>query len=205
MKKALSEAEKMEGSLDEIENTMISFGYEVWPWNQAYRKFLESVEARVGESFLLPKLQTRVAKRYEAFKQMGGTLGELHSGRPAAFFSLEERKNLREALVKLRIELKSLTDREVLSTEQKNYLHEVEHYQKVLKKIRNVLEELSAIADAESDYPALALEIRSQIRHFEFGLCLLGPEINHESVEKSVEFFVGRRHDLKHVGSYNIL
>src|SRR3989338_3120111 len=80
MERALLHVKQNSISIEEIEDTMVAYGYEVWPWNQAYREFLAVAEAGVGEHFLLPKLSPATQNKYLEFKRYGGTLRDLHSG-----------------------------------------------------------------------------------------------------------------------------
>lgn len=183
-------------TLEEIERTMITFGYEAWPWNRAYREFFSVAEAALGEHFLLPKFTPELRRRYEDFKRYGGTLRALHSGRPADFFSGEERADLCAALVETRIELRRYANSEIGSVHREKYLQRVAKFSAALEEAASYLEQLNELAEAEQDHPALADQIRSRIRAFEYGLCFLGPEIGSEAVCQSVGYFVGRRHEL---------
>lgn len=183
-------------TIKEIEETMIAFGYEVWPWNQAYREFFTLAEATVGEHFLLPKFTPELRRRYEEFKRYGGSLRELHSGRPADFFSGEERSDLCAALVETQRELRRYVDNEVLGVFKEKYLQRVAEFSAVLEEIMIYVRQLNGLADAEQDHPALADQIRSQIQAFEYGLCFLGPEIGSEAVCQSVGYFAGRKQEL---------
>ena len=183
-------------SLEEIEDTMIKFGYEVWPWNQAYKEFLAVAETRVGEHFLLPKLTPELQQKYHDFKLYGGTLRDLHSGRPADYFTSEQRGELCVALVEMQRELRAYVNRELVGIEKVRYLRRVNEFQKVLEEIKATLNHLRELADKEQDHPNLANEIREKVRVFEHGLCLLGPELEYEAVCAAPEFFHGRKHEL---------
>ncbi|MBI5729422.1 MAG: hypothetical protein HY983_04270 [Candidatus Magasanikbacteria bacterium] len=183
-------------TLEEIEKTMITFGYEAWPWNQAYQEFFTVAEATVGENFLVPKLTPELRRRYEEFAHYGGTLRELHSGRPADFFSGEERTDLCVALIETQTELRDYVNREVASVHKDKYLKRVAEFAAVLEEITENLEQMNDLAEAEQDHPALADQIRARVRAFEYGLCFLGPEIGSEAVCQSVGFFAGRKHEL---------
>lgn len=183
-------------TLEEVEDTMITFGYEVWPWNQAYREFLSFCESKVGEHFLLPKLNKSTEEKYNRFVSYGGSFRELHSGRPAEFFTLEERKELSRALVETQKELREFTDREILGTEKNKYLKKVKEFSEILGKINDQLKSLRTLADSEQDHPVLADQIRARVRSFEYSLCLLGPELEYHAVDKSLDYFSGRKHEL---------
>lgn len=183
-------------TLEEIERTMVAFGYEAWPWNRAYQEFFMAAEAALGEHFLLPKLTPELCRRYEDYKRYGGTLRELHSGRPADFFSGEERADLCAALVETRIELRRYANSEIGSVRREKYLQRMAEFSAALEETASYLERLNELAETERDYPALADQIRSRVRAFEHGLCFLGPEVGSEAVCQSVEYFIGRKHEL---------
>lgn len=183
-------------TLESIEDTMIDFGYQAWPWNRAYQEFFAASEEQMGEHFLLPKLTPELQHRYAELQLYGGNLRDLHSGRPAHFFSHQERTDLSAALVEIRNELRALTNHAVVSINQKRYLARVADFTSILAGIQNSLNQLKEIADAEFHHPSLADEIRAHTRSFEYGLCLLGPEKSPEAADQALEFFRGRRHEL---------
>lgn len=197
MKHALEHLEQDQTvSLEQLEETMISFGYEVWPWNQAYKEFLAVAEGQVGEHFLLPRLSGGLAEKFEDFKAGGGTLRDLHSGRPAMFFTLEERGELCAALVETQTDLRQYVNREVMGLEQEKYLRRVVEFKKIITSIKSELNDLRDIAEKEEDHPSLAGEIKERVKGFEQGLCLLGPELQYEAVCESKDFFAERKSHL---------
>ena len=180
----------------QIEDTMITFGYLLWPWNQAYKDFLTIAENAYGDEFLLPHLSNDLQKKYLNYKDYGLSLRDLHSGRPAIFFDSEERVELYRALLKMQEDLKKYVNQQIASTEKKRFLEKVEKYGKTLEEIEEKLRGLREIAQNEQDHPMLADEIRERIRMFEYGMCLLGPELDFHAVSESVDFFMGRKMDL---------
>ncbi len=183
-------------TLGEVEDTMIEFGKELWPWNQAYKEFLAAAENAVGEHFLLPRLSDGLHKKYIDFKHYGGSLRDLHSGRPADYFTVEERQELSEKLVDLQQDLYKYAGQEIVGLSKNKYLKRVEEFRELLSKIEQSLGVLRVLADSEQDHPTLANEIRSKVKGFEYGLCLLGPELDYEAVFQSIDFFHGRKQDL---------
>lgn len=197
MKHALEHLEKDPTiTVDSLEETMIAFGYLVWPWNQAYSEFLALAEGEVGEHFLLPRLSLSVQEKYREFKSYGGDLRELHSGRPAEYFDNEERAELCVALLEMQKDLREFVNRKILGVEQKKYLSRVGEFKKILSDIRKKLEEMTVLAEKEQDHPNLSREIKARIKSFEQGLCLLAPNPDYEAVCESADFFAGRREDL---------
>jgi len=191
-------------TLEDIEKTMVVFGYEVWPYNEAFREFLSLAEGKVGEHFLLPRLSATMQERYHEFKVYGGTLRDLHSGRPAEFFSREDLSELCIALVDAQKDMREYTTREVLGLSRSKYLARVEEFKIVLEGIKDKLEELRKFADEEQDHPQLANEIRERVRVFEHGLCDLAPSCDYEGVCQSMDFFTGRKHDLNRLRGLHV-
>lgn len=185
--------------LEEIENTMITFGYELWPYNQAFKEYLAFAEERMGEHFLLPTLSPALQQKYADFKKLGGTLRELHEGKSAHFFASEERVELCEKLVELQKQLQGFARQEIAGVEQERYMKRVKEFTIVLHEIQATLDMLRHLAERETDHPTLAHEIRARIKAFEEGLCLLGPELTYEAICSSVEFFKGRKEELNHL------
>ncbi|MDO8626158.1 MAG: hypothetical protein Q7K39_01720 [Candidatus Magasanikbacteria bacterium] len=183
-------------TLPEVEDTMIEFGYELWPYIRAYREFLSLYEAKLGEHFLLPRLSPALAERYHNFKVCGGTLRDLHSGNGAQFFSDEERGELCAALVGLTADTRRYTDHQLKSADRQKFLERVAEFKILISDVANRLGSLLALADSEQDHPTLASEIRQRVRAFEYGLCYLGPALDYAAVCQAPEFFHGRRHEL---------
>jgi hypothetical protein len=191
-------------SLAELEASMIKFGYEVWPWRQAFIEFVKHNEEQLGEHFLLPKLSLALQERYKIFRNYGGSLGELTSGRPAQFFTLDERMDITPALVAMEEELEIYTVRMIISTNRAKYLEQVSKFCKIFEEIKGHIDALYNLAATELDHPQLADEIRARVCSFEHGLCLLGPEIHLEEIKESLPFFHGRRHELNHLRGIHI-
>jgi len=68
---------------------------------------------------------------------------------------------------------------------------------KYRNEIEDHLDGLRKMADEEQEHPRLAEEMREQIRGFEYGLCLLGPEQGIESISEAPEYYNGRRLSLR--------
>ena len=190
--------------LSEVEDKMIKFGYVIWPWSQAYKYFLAAVEEKLGEHFFLPKLSGGLREKYLNFKDFGGTLKDLQTGRPASFFTSEERSELGAALVETRLQLRDYLAREMVGIGRKQYLDKVEEYQNLLEKIELNLNALRDLAQNESDHQILADEIKGRIKDFEYGLCWLGAELNYETVCRAKDFFAGRKIELSRLRGINI-
>ncbi len=169
MGRYLDKFEKKPTSLNDLEDVMVNFGYEAWPWNKAYREFFVNCEKRMGGHFLSSKSDLAI----------------------------------NEALFAIQSDLRALTNQEILSTERANYLRRVEEYGKIAASVQKIISGLRQMAEAVSDHPVLADEIRSKVKGFEHSLCGIGPELDCLAVEKSPEFFEGRKAELNHLRGIN--
>lgn len=204
MQKTLSSLETApKNSLADIEDTMIAYGFEVWPWREAYKEFYFKIETSMGEDFLLPRLSSELQDRYHEFKKSGGTFEDIHRGRKLASFTSEDRQALCEALINMQTDLKKYVSQHLGSTEKKAYFSRVENYKQVVQEIKEILQNLKTVAEAEKDHPILADEINAKIRSFEESLCLLGGELNYTEVCQAPEFFEGRRQHLNKLKGIN--
>jgi len=184
-------------SVEEIEDTMITFGRYVWPYRKAFEEFLAIYEGRVGEQFMLSHSSVQIKKRYQDFKLHGGSLRDLHSGRPANFFTSEERVKLCEVLVNMNQSLRKHVVQLIKSTESKKFKVSVAEFAQILLEIEQELGFIRCIADSEQEHPQLASEMRAQVRGFDHGFCLLGPEVDFIAVCNMRGHFEGRKKEMK--------
>lgn len=199
MKRALDHFEMhAEATIEELERVMSAYGYELWPYNQAFKEELLEAEKKVGEQFLLPKLPNTLKIAYQAYKKTGGTMSALHSGAAAHLFAPAERVTLCEILVELQRDIRAYALQHVVGAGKKHYLSRVGHFRRRLSSMQRQIEHLRILADHEDEHPSLAEEIRAQVRSFEQGLCLLGPELSYDAVCGSVDYFTGRKAQFKH-------
>ena len=188
----------------EIEDKMIKFGYEIWPWNQAYKYFLDVARDQLGEHFLLPQMSEGLREKYLDFKAFNGELKDLQTGRAAGFFTPEERAELCGELVDMQLQLKDYVNRDLVGVNKKQYFNKIEEYEKLLEKIKSNLEGLRNLVAIEEPDSALTLEINSKIRDFEHSLCLLGKEMDYEAVCQAQDFFAGRKIELSRLRGIHI-
>ncbi len=193
-------------SMDELEQKMVQYGYEIWPWNQSFREILNSTEEKMGEQFLLSNLPQDLQEKYLEYRQLGLSLKDFHSGKMASYFNEEQRIVLTIALIDMKSQVKDFTIREAVGLKKDFYLKKVQEFKLILEEIKHNLNRLKDLADKEEEHENLANEIRARVESFEQGLCLLAPEFSHEEVELAHEFFVGRKKELNHLrGIHKVL
>lgn len=177
----------------EAESALLSSAKKLWPYRQAFQEFVDVEEGKIGERFLLGKLTPPMKQKYRKFKEYGGTLRDLHSGSPAAFFTSEERGLLCAALVEMHRDIVAHARQLVLSAERVRYENRVVEFQVLFDDIEKRLDTLRRMAEDEEEHPMLAAEIRAQVEGFEHGLCTLGPRVEYAAVCNAAPHFEGRK------------
>ncbi len=181
-------------SIEDIEKTIISIGKKVWPYQKAFQEFIDVAQREIGEKFLLGKLFPNLKDKYKKLKEYGVTYYDLRSGGPIDFFEEEERLIISQSIIEVDQEIQKYVRQLVLGTERKKYQNLITEFQKKLAKIEKKLANLRSIAEEdEAEYPRLVEEIKAQIKSFEMGLCLLGPNIQNQEVLQAEEFFQERK------------
>ena len=196
LRRELKNIQENETALGELEKVMIQYGYEIWPWNQAFKEFVYQCEESVGEQFFLSHISAELQKKYLEYRELGMTWHDVYNGSAVHYFSEDNRIELSQALVDMKQDLKDFASREVVGLKKQQYLKKVEEFKIILEKIKENLDSLRTLAESESNHPMLVGEINARIEVFEHGLCLLAPELKHTEVEEAHDFFVGRRQEL---------
>lgn len=193
--------ERLEGNLaaasEEVDNIVIALGKMVWPHWKAFNRFLEEYHGKLGEKFLLGKLSPALKQRYHELKERGVAYSDLRSGGPLAFFTSEEREIFAPLFVEIDREIRCHAEQAVLTGERRRYEELAADFQNILDEIEKRLDDLRLVADSEAENSALAEEIRSQVRAFEYGMCLLGPAVQPMAVLNAVDYFVERKLEKK--------
>lgn len=182
---------------DAAEEVLLRLGKKVWPYRKAFEEFLRSYESHMGDQFLRAHISRPLKKRYDQFVAHGGGLRELQCGRPASFFTSEERVELCEVLVQMKMTLRKFVVQVIKSTEKKRFDDKVASFSGILADIESNLAELHAMAEEHSDHPEFQAEMRAHIEGFEQGICLLGPEVDVAAVCSATEHFAGRKHEMR--------
>lgn len=192
-------------SVEEVENALVAFGYEAWPWHKAKRHFWSRAWDKLAEHFFVPKLSLALKEKYGDFVLCGGTLRDVHAGAPVDYFDSDERRELIDALNQLENDLARHVDTQITGVEKEQFLRLVDEYRAVADKIKAKLVELRKLAQGENEHLNLAREINEKIKLFEHGWCYLAPEPDYRDVCEAVEFFKGRKADLNRMRGAHLI
>lgn len=192
-------------SVAEVENALVAFGYEAWPWHRAKKHFWQRAWDKLAEHFFVPKLSSSLREKYEDFVLCGGTLRDVHAGVPVNYFDVDERRELIDALTQLENDLARHVETQIVGSEKEQFLRLVDEYRLVADKIKGKLVELRMMAQAEDEHANLAREINEKVKLFEHGWCYLAPESDYRDVCEAIEFFKGRKADLNRMRGAHLI
>lgn len=186
-----------DASVGEVEQIMVVFGYEVWPWSRAYHNFLDRIHGHAVDHFFLPKLAPSLADKCRSFIRCGGSFDDVRSGNAAEFFAEDERRELLGALINLHGAARQYASHQILGLDRRWYLERVREHLDRIAEMSEIVKNLRAEASREKSYPFLAAEMEDRARAFEHGLCHLGPEIDHDQMRRSLDIFRDYREHLQ--------
>ena len=183
-------------NMEAVEDMMIKFGYEIWPWQEASREFLALAEERLGEHFFLSRLPAELGENFLKYREYGLNWRDVYSGRAINYFSDSDRPLIARVLVETKNDLSKFNAQELASVNKNKYLNRVGECKKILDKIRDAIMKLKFSADQEVYHPTLAEEMRARARHLELGLADLAPSPSLSEAELAHEFFEDRKSHL---------
>ena len=181
-------------SIAQVEDIIIGFQREVWPYTQAFEEIVKRYVAEMGETLLLRKASYGLRRAYEQYRKQNNWV-DLYKGEAVSAFTPEERAELHELLVDIMCDVRAFARQAALSTDRKQYEARINHYRERLKTIEHELNRLRDLAAAE-EHPALSREIRQHVRDLELGIAALGPAVDFEAVCNAHDHFVGRKKEL---------
>jgi len=204
MRSRLEELEQRDDlELGDVEQEMVKHGFNVWPFHQAHKDFMEESTDKMGDHFLEPHFDDKLKKKYSDFKGYGGNRNDLYSGRAADYFNEDERIQIADALVRAKNNLSEYVTRDVQGINKEKYLGRVKKYHYVLEEIKDELDELRKLADKE-DHDLLAEQIRAKIEDVEHSFAHLGKELQFHEIFNAADFFLGRKQKLSRLRGIDI-
>ncbi|PLX28331.1 hypothetical protein C0581_02730 [Candidatus Parcubacteria bacterium] len=183
-------------SLTDLENTMIGLGKHLWPYMQAFEEMYHVYEEKLAEKLLAQKASHGVRKKYDMFKDMGGSFRELYHGSVNDMFDYDERQELSGLLVDLKADIRKHAMHASISHDRDMYDKKVEKYGEIIKEINDVIEGLHTFAN-EEEHEDFADDVRDRARAIEHSLTFLGPKMSIEEIRGSQEYYRGKKIERK--------
>jgi len=183
-------------TLEELEDFMIFYGKQIWPYVQAFEEIYHIYHEKLSEKIFLAKASKNIVRKYQTIKETGVKFLDIFSGALHHFFSHEERIELMDLLISLKIDIRKHATQAVLTHEKERYEEKIEKYGKMVGDINSVIQDLHQFANEEDD-ENLSLDVRDKVRAIEYSLAFLGPKINYHEILDLPEYYVGKKHEKK--------
>lgn len=194
LEKVLEELARTPRSISEVEDVIISFQKEIWPYTQAFEEIVQRYVAEMGETLLVRKCSYELRRAYEKYRQKS-SWENLYKGQEITAFTVEERTELHQLLVDIMCDVRDFAKQAALMNDRRVYESRINYYQERFAAIENELARLQQLADSEENID-LAREIRQHARDFELSIASLGPAFDFEAMCNAHAHFVGRKKEL---------
>ncbi len=173
-----------------IEERLIIFGQELWPYRRAFAELHDSQGRQKEDVFLQEALaQKGLKERYLNFLAGGGKVEDIRQGGEfEVFFTPDERAAVVEA--KLAAHDAAVRELEALCLGPKGETcaAAVARYQKEQVEMLNLLTRLSALANRSDKW---ATEIHNKVQAFQLGWSGVEREVRKEDILGEIEYYQG--------------
>lgn len=177
--------------VSKIEDAIISFGREIWPYRKSFWHVHD--EAKIEEEqYIREKLKDALGEKYETFLRKGGRIEDIRKEAQLdeleTFFTPEELAELVEA--KISAHDKVVKEVESLCVGEKSGVctDAIGLYKEEQKKIDELVAQLKALAGQSGKWEA---EILDKVRIFEAGWSGLEREVRSEDVAGEIDYYLG--------------
>lgn len=177
-----------EAKLPDIENKLIEFGLELWPYCEAHDAFHKIHGAKKEKALMSASLSPTAKKELEAFIKEGGDIESMKDGEKfETFFSPEIRAELIDAEMKAHEQVHEEMER-LMSTERRaDFDALLRGYQDKMAAITNKIKELEALS-ARS--PQWAAEIADKVKTFKEGFAYVERPATVDDVSREIQYYV---------------
>lgn len=190
--KAEEEYERLQSEAkiaEEVEEAMIVFGKQAWPYWQAELEFMEKYGKSKEMDLFLENLSDDLRAKWQLFEDGGG---DMHDYRQAEgfeeAFSADEDHIISEALIKAKQTMRKNV--KILAQEKADEYNElVKKYQAEEEEILGKLEELRQLKETGDKWDE---EIDKEIYFFEKGLAELEERPTVEKVQGKIDWYQGQ-------------
>jgi hypothetical protein len=172
-----------------IENTIIVFGREIWPYRKAFWHIHDTDGRHDEDRYLRESMAPELTARYDEFLKKGFSIKDIrHGGEFESFFTPEEKQQLIAA--KLAAHDKVVAAIEALCAGEHKEVCEnaLAGYKEEVKRIEGLIAELRSLAEKSEKWRP---EILDKVRTFEAGWSGLEREVTAEDVKGEIDYYQG--------------
>lgn len=103
---------------------------------------------------------------------------------------------LSELLVELKKDIRKHAMQAVINEDRSYYEKQIEKYGAMVEEINQVLKSLHRLAH-EEEHEGLSCDIHDRARAIEYSLAFLGPQLDHQEIIDSVDYYLGKKQEMK--------
>lgn len=173
-----------------IEETMIRFGKEIWPYRESYVKIYEQYGRKPEEERIATFLSGELKIKYQKFLSDRGNIEKIETGSPSleSYFTPDEQAAMVEAELKAHDEVHGKIEKMILADKQEEYQILLEQYKNEARQIEELLLQLKKIALRA---PLFVEEIALKIKTFEEGFGFLERPVSVTDVQSEIDYYLG--------------
>lgn len=181
-----------------INEVIVRFGKDSWPWRQAYQQLYDQFGRSSEEAHLLKLLGQDLRQKYEKFIHDGGKINHFETARSEArlyapssferYFTPEEKFALQQALIDAREAARQEIDGLVSERRAEQYGQLVDEWLKRQAGIAAKIEKLRELAAVSEKHNAA---IRERVRLFEEGWSVVEKGVDEKALDKELEYWKG--------------
>lgn len=177
--------------LTKIEDAIISFGREIWPYRKAFWRVHD--EAKLEEQqYIREKLSSALREKYETFLRKGGRIEDIRKEAQLedleTFFTSFELAELVEAKMNAHNRVVAEVDSLCSGSQKEVCVNALGEYTKEQKMIEELVGQLKALSDNSPKWQA---EILDKVRVFEEGWSGLEREVVADDVKGEIDYYLG--------------
>lgn len=174
----------------EIEERIIEFGKEIWPYREAYQELYELYGRAEEEEDLKKMLPEELRPKYEKFIAEKGNIEQVR-GKALdleLYFTPDERVEIVNAELSAHDKAHKELERSIAGENQEEYFASLEKFRKRQEEINEKLKELRALAEKSEKWKS---EILEKVRTFEEGFGYLERPITLLDIKGEIEYYLG--------------
>jgi len=174
-------------SREELDNVIIAFGKEIWPYRKALGVLHEKYAAPREEKYIRAALGSMIAGKFDAYLREGNSITDFKQGKQfETFFTPEEQAEIVERYLDAHDKVMDEFQSECMGPRADECNQLVTDFKAELPKIEDAIMRLSLLAD---ESPNWRDEIMDKVRVFEEGWSGEEKDVTREIVEKEIESY----------------
>lgn len=174
-------------ALPQIEDAIVAFGKEIWPYRKAYQELHDAYG--MDERYLREALSPGTRAKYEEFRKGGGKLEDVRGGAELErAFTPEEKHEIEEAWLAARERAHKELDAKIAGEWKDKFETAVAALRGKQEEIGKKIAALRAFA-AES--PKWAAEILDKVKVFEEGWSGVEREVTEDDIRGEIDYYRG--------------